>query len=158
MNRLVRIKRLKKKGIKISDLLLLDTNIHLGMFYANNKECIELEDFLLSDKSKWVVVTCPKLMSEIERNVKKIHMGVNLYYHHIIHRLDQSEKYKLSEESEKRPIKCTINHKNDIHLVNCALGAKCDKIITLDSRLTISSECGVEIIKLNDFLLQIMES
>ena len=127
--------------------VILDTNIHLGMFLSTNQKHVELREYLFSNLSEWVVIVCKTLQDEVIRNIPKGQGMVNMYYNHIILRLMTLKKYKFGTEG-KLPTNCQINDNDDEHLIKCAQGSNCNILVTGDTKLILSPECRLQ--KMND--------
>ena len=143
-----------KRFFNISDKIILDTPIYLGITHANNSKYRELHDILLSPDSSWKVVICPKIWDEVVRNLKKVHLALNIFYFHIIHMYEKLNKLEHSTETNL-PSNCVISDNDDEHLIKCALSCGSNTIITKDRKLVVSQACNVEIIQIEDFLAKI---
>jgi len=122
------------------------------MFFADRDDCVKFRKYLIFENNDLYIIICNGIMDEINKQMSQKHLGFNLLYHHIIIPLTIRNKIDENGIESNIPNDCKISHKNDIHVVKCAIGSKCNKIITLDSRLTINPECQIEIRYISDYI------
>ena len=134
--------------------MLLDTSVHLAFFFGNKPLFNDLMQYLLFESSNWKIVMCETLRHEVERNLKKSHVALNLYYHLVYNQFLRNNKLYTGKEMNNIPKNCQVSDNDDVHLVKCALGSNSNLLITTDTRLHISQECGVKKMYVEEFMEQ----
>jgi len=134
--------------------VVLDTCVYLGMFYGDKDDCNRFRYYLLYKENNLFVVICDGVKKELFRKMSEKHLAFNTLYQNIIIPLVIKNKINENGLESKLPENCNVSHKNDAHIIECALGSNCEKIITLDSRLQIDGNCNVKIVDITEYINQ----
>jgi len=112
--------------------------------------CMDFADHIEKDNCPVKLVLCPTAINQVEKN-KQYHGFSYLWRYHFFKRFERRGKIRLGIESEVPEI-CIPNDDDDVFLFGCALGSDVERIITIDGRLTVNTDCIVKIEHVSEFL------
>jgi len=129
--------------------VILDTNIILGVLWANNQLCMDLADHIEQDNCNLIILMCNGVFGEVKKNMG-YQMQEQMIQYHFVTRFKKRDKLVRGYDGED--CSCIASDDDDQHLVNCASSNNCSMIISRDTRLHLSGECNCTIVAIDDFI------